>query len=65
MGMSAFYGAPVSDEEGLRLIGIALDHGENFFDTAAIYGDNELLLAKAIKKYGREKFFLATKVPPF
>jgi len=41
MGLSAFYGTPVSVEEGLRLIGIALDHGENLFDTAALYGDNE------------------------
>lgn len=29
-----------------------------------MYGDNELLLKKAIEKYGREKFFIATKVPP-
>lgn len=29
-----------------------------------MYGDNEFLLAKAIKKYGRDKFIIATKVPP-
>lgn len=30
-----------------------------------MYGDNEFLLAKAIKKYGRDKFIIATKVPPY
>ncbi|KRX03176.1 NADP-dependent oxidoreductase domain [Pseudocohnilembus persalinus] len=63
MGLSANYTNPASEEEGIELIGKALEQGQNFFDTAYIYGKNEELLAKAIKKYGREKFFLATKFP--
>lgn len=35
----------------------------NFLDTAWIYGTNEVLLGKVIKKLGREKFIIATKFP--
>jgi len=66
MGMSLWYTtSPVTEEDSIKLIGKALEQGLNFFDTAAMYGDNELLLAKAIKQYGRDKFIIATKVPPF
>jgi len=64
MGMSAFYTTDKVDEnESIKVIGEALNRGVNFFDTADIYGygDNEKLLGKAIKKYGREKFIVATK----
>jgi len=68
MGMTAFYGAPVEDEEGIAVIGKALELGINFLDTAYIYQDfldtgkkNEVLVGKALEKFGREKFVVATK----
>lgn len=35
----------------------------NFIDTAWIYGTNEVLIGKVLKKLGREKFVIATKFP--
>jgi len=69
MGMSGFYTTNGFDEEeSLKTIKRALDAGIDHFDTADIYGShgthfghNEELLGKAIKKFGREKFFIATK----
>jgi len=62
MGLSEFYGEPVSVEDGCRLIHHALDLGINFFDTADMYGNghNEELLAHAFKGQ-REKGVIATK----
>ena len=40
-----------------------LDIGINLFNTATFYGSghNELLIGKAIKKHGRDKFVITTK----
>jgi aryl-alcohol dehydrogenase-like predicted oxidoreductase len=45
----------------------ALDLGINYFDTAHSYqnGNNEKMLGKALKEYGRNKVFVATKIQPF
>jgi aryl-alcohol dehydrogenase-like predicted oxidoreductase len=68
MGMTAFYeGADVSEEEKIDAIGRALELGINFLDTAWIYVNlktgetNEGLVGKALKKFGRENFVVATK----
>lgn len=62
MGMSAFYGQPSTEEDGIALINRALDLGLNFFDTAEMYGPhtNEVLLGKALKAR-RDEAFVATK----
>ncbi|PUE10915.1 aldo/keto reductase [Limnohabitans sp. T6-5] len=62
MNLSHAYGAPVSAEQGERVLLTALDQGVTFFDTAALYGfgANETLLGKVLKPH-RQKFTLASK----
>lgn len=61
MSMSAFYGAADQDEaRGINTIHAAIDAGVTFLDTADIYGDNELLVGKALAGR-RDQVVLATK----
>ena len=61
MGMSEFYGA-FDDDESIATIHRAMELGVTLLDTADIYGygDNEILVGKAIRGL-RDKVFLATK----
>jgi len=61
MGMSDFYGQP-DEQESIKTLHAALEHGVNFIDTADAYGvgSNEELLQKAL--HGRwDQVVLATK----
>ncbi|MDF1796921.1 MAG: aldo/keto reductase [Coxiellaceae bacterium] len=62
MGMSEFYGK-TDEKQAVETIHYALDHGVNLLDTADIYGygDNERLLAKALKGRVRDQVVVATK----
>lgn len=62
MGMSAFYGA--SDRtEGVATIHAALDAGVTLLDTGDFYGmgDNELLIAEALRSRPRDAAILSVK----
>jgi aryl-alcohol dehydrogenase-like predicted oxidoreductase len=62
MNLSHAYGAPVSAEQGERVLLAALDEGVTMFDTAALYGfgANETLVGKVLSKH-RHRFTLASK----
>ena len=62
MNLSHAYGAPVSAEQGERVLLAALDAGVTLFDTATLYGfgANETLVGKVMKMH-RHKFTLASK----
>ena len=62
MNLSHAYGAPVSREQGERVLLAALDAGVTHFDTAALYGfgANETLVGQVMKPH-RQKFTLASK----
>ena len=62
MNLSHAYGAPVSAQQGERVLLTALDQGVTLFDTAALYGFglNETLLGQVMKPH-RNRFTLASK----
>lgn len=61
MGMSEWYG-PTNDKESLATLGLAVDSGLNFFDTADVYGNghNETLVGHALQPV-RHEVVLASK----
>ncbi|MFY3386154.1 aldo/keto reductase [Paracidovorax sp. MALMAid1276] len=62
MNLSHAYGAPVSSEQGERVLLAALDAGVTLFDTATLYGfgANETLVGRVMKGH-RSRFTLASK----
>lgn len=52
------------EEEGIRAVNVALDHGINFIDVSPYYGHlkAEMVLGKALKDIKRDRYFLSTKV---
>ena len=57
----------IAEEDGIRTIHTALDHGINLIDTAPYYGITkaETVLGKALKGVARDRYLLATKVSRF
>ena len=56
------------DQEQIdRLIGYAIEHGVNLFDTSPAYcrGQSEGALGKALSRFPREKFMVSTKMSNF
>ncbi|XP_042025476.1 perakine reductase-like [Salvia splendens] len=64
MGLTGFYNAPISVEDGIAIVKEAFNNGITFFDTADVYGkehSNEYMIGQALKELPREKVQLATK----
>ena len=57
----------IDEESALRMYDRAFESGINYFDTAWGYhaGNSELVTGKALKRYPRDKFYLATKFPGY
>jgi aryl-alcohol dehydrogenase-like predicted oxidoreductase len=63
IGGSMWFGA--TDEESMRALHQAADQGLNFIDTAYVYGEghSEELIGRFLRER-KEKFIIATKIPP-
>jgi aryl-alcohol dehydrogenase-like predicted oxidoreductase len=63
-GMGGWTGS--NDAESAKALDRAIALGCTFFDTAWVYGagKSERLLADAIRRHGRDRLRLATKIPP-
>ena len=57
------FAKPIDEPKAMELIDYCISHGVNYFDTAYIYhmGQSEVLLGKALKKYPRDRFYVADK----
>ena len=55
----------VCEAETARMIGYALEHGVNYFDTAWPYhgGKSEIVVGRILSGYDRKSYFLADKYP--
>ncbi len=56
---------PIDWPAAEKLIDYAYAHGVNYFDTAYMYhaGESERFIGHALKKYPRDSYFLASKMP--
>ena len=50
-----------------EMVACAMEHGINYYDTAWGYhdGNSETVIGKALSRYPREKYYLATKFPGY
>lgn len=55
----------INEEEAEKMLDLAIRKGVTYIDTAYPYheGNSEPFVGKVLKKYDRDKFFLATKLP--
>ena len=59
--------ANIDYEATQEMVDYAMENGVNYYDTAWGYhnGNSETVIGKALSKYPREKFYLATKFPGY
>lgn len=59
--------ARIDEPAALRMVDTAMKNGINYYDTAWGYhgGNSELVMGRALARYPRESFYLATKFPGY
>ncbi len=59
--------AKIDEAAAEAMVDYAMEHGVNYYDTAWGYhdGNSELVMGRALHKYPREQFYLATKFPGY
>lgn len=59
--------AQIDKEATAEMVAYAMKHGINYYDTAWGYhgGQSELVIGRALKRYPRESYYLATKFPGY
>ena len=65
IGLGGFHiGVPKDEQEGIRLIHVAIDNGINFLDNCWDYHDgvSEVRMGKALRDGYRRKVFLMSKI---
>ena len=57
----------IDEAAALELVDYAMAHGVNYYDTAWGYhgGNSELVAGRALSRYPRERYYLATKFPGY
>ena len=57
----------IDEAATLRMVDIAMENGVNYYDTAwGYHGENsELVMGKALRRYPRDSFYVATKFPGY
>jgi len=58
-------GGKIDRPHALRMMRTAVERGVNYFDTAYMYhgGESERIVGEALKEIGRDKIYVATKMP--
>ena len=59
--------AEIDEKKTFQMVDYAMEHGINYYDTAWGYhsGNSEIVMGKALQKYPRDSFYLATKFPGY
>ena len=59
--------AQIDEQAAAEMVDYAMAHGVNYYDTAWGYhdGNSETVLGRALAKYPRDRFYLATKFPGY
>ena len=59
--------ARIDETAAQKMVDYAMEHGVNYYDTAWGYhnGNSELVMGKALSKYPRDSYYLATKFPGY
>ncbi len=59
--------ARIDESAAQEMVDYAMEHGVNYYDTAWGYhnGNSELVMGKALSKYPRDSYYLATKFPGY
>lgn len=57
----------IDEAETAKMVAYAMEHGINYYDTAWGYhnGNSETVIGRALSKYPRESYYLATKFPGY